>query len=271
MTTNDDDLADDRPADDEDRSADAWSEVRRKLAETVAALADEVQATEIGWVARTPLLPLVHTLNQVHVDSPASTDRVLELSHAYQSELGYRHVVVDDAGTARRLEQVLIPKGWTCERLVDMVLLALPDREVETTEVTELGEEEALALMRSWGIEDRLDVDEDTVNQLAEYNRREGRLWGERRLGVRDTSGRAVSLAKLRSSGPVSWVEDVYTLPEHRNNGHARALVTEAVSRALAEASSLIFIVANDDDWPKYLYGEIGFRPVGRSWTFHQG
>ena len=30
----------------------------------------------------------------------------------------------------------------------------------------------------------------------------------------------------------------------------------------------LIFIVADDDDWPKDLYARLGFDPIGRAWAF---
>ena len=29
----------------------------------------------------------------------------------------------------------------------------------------------------------------------------------------------------------------------------------------------LVFIVGDEDDWPKDLYVRMGFRPIGRTWT----
>ncbi len=64
-------------------------------------------------------------------------------------------------------------------------------------------------------------------------------------------------------------LEDVYTAPEERGRGHARALVTHAVAEARQKDPDLIFIVADDNDWPKHLYGRIGFEPIGWTWSFH--
>jgi hypothetical protein len=44
--------------------------------------------------------------------------------------------------------------------------------------------------------------------------------------------------------------------------------VTAAVDAALAMGHELIFIVADEDDWPKDLYARLGFDPVGRAWAF---
>ena len=33
---------------------------------------------------------------------------------------------------------------------------------------------------------------------------------------------------------------------------------------------NIIFIVADDTDWPKRLYGRIGFREAGHLWQFHR-
>ena len=57
-------------------------------------------------------------------------------------------------------------------------------------------------------------------------------MWGERSFGVLDDSGAPVALTKLRSREVLAWVEDVYTVPEARNRGFARTLVTYATGLA---------------------------------------
>jgi hypothetical protein len=39
---------------------------------------------------------------------------------------------------------------------------------------------------------------------------------------------------------------------------------------AQERGAEVVFIVADDDDWPKHLYARLGFVPVGRKWTFHK-
>jgi hypothetical protein len=40
------------------------------------------------------------------------------------------------------------------------------------------------------------------------------------------------------------------------------------VDAALAAGHELIFVVADDEDWPKDLYAKLGFDPVGKAWNF---
>ena len=56
---------------------------------------------------------------------------------------------------------------------------------------------------------------------------------------------------------------------DFRRRGLARATVSAAIDAARRRwATRSIFIVADDDDWPKDLYARLGFDPVGRAWAF---
>jgi GNAT superfamily N-acetyltransferase len=237
------------------------------LRTTVESLADEVRPVPVGWLARSRSLPLVHTLNQLHVTEPSTAARALAAAEEHQGDQPYRHLVVDEAETASLLDAEVERAGWKVDREVLMAVLADPVREVGTDGVAELSEDEMVAIMRRWHVEEGFDTTPGVLDQLDEYNRREGALWHESRFGVRGESGGAVAITKLRCPGEdVAWVEDVYTVPEERGRGHARRLVTHATRRA---GRRLTFILADDNDWPKRLYGEIGFRPIGFRWSFH--
>ena len=133
----------------------------------------------------------------------------------------------------------------------------------------ELTEDQMLALMEEWLLEEHVGVSEEGLAQVLEYNRREGRLWGERRLGVLGPDGTPLAATKLRVDGSFGWVEDVFTTPAARGRGYARALVTTAADAAVDAGCTLVAIVADDDDWPKQLYASIGFAPVGAARIFH--
>lgn len=240
------------------------------LRRTVAAMA-EVADTGVGWVARCDELPLVHTLNQVHVTSAAAPDLLVAAAASHQVHLGYRHLVVEEPGTAAALRDALAgEEGWKLDREVRMSLVAPAARGVDTSRVTELTEAETVALMRAWLAEEGFDRAPGVVDELVEYQRREGLAWTERRFGVRDGDGAPVAATKLRTDGKgTAWVEDVYALPSARGSGNGRALVTRAADCARAAGNRLTFIVADDEDWPKHLYHEVGFRPVAHAWTFH--
>jgi len=239
------------------------------LRRTVETAADEVQAIPQGWVARTRSLPLVWTLNQVCLTDCASAEQAALLADEHQGDLGFRHLVVQDVETADALAGPLFAGGWDVDREVYMVLTEPPDRDVDAGDVVELSEEQMVDLMRRWLTEERPGVIAEGLHQVTEYNRREGRVWNERRLGVIGDRGTPVTVAKLRSDGNIAWVEDVYTAPEARGRGYARAVVTRATDIARSAGHDLTFIVADDDDWPKELYAQIGFRPIGTTRTFH--
>jgi GNAT superfamily N-acetyltransferase len=259
--------------------------VLQALKWTTGGLADEVHELGLGWCALTPSMPRVHSLNQLRVTTPVTVGEVLGATEEWLGDLPYRHVGVEDETVAALLESSLAGAGWRVERLVLMAMAHEPASgsgpEADTAPpagsgdgtsagarglVVELGEDEMVELMCTWLLEEGRGVDE--IDDLVEMNRREGKLWGEQRLGVRE-SGRAVAVTKYRSDGTTAWVEDVYTVPEARRRGFARTLVSTAVARARAGRHELTFIVADDEDWPKHLYADVGFGPVGYLWNFH--
>ena len=106
--------------------------------------------------------------------------------------------------------------------------------------------------------------------ELARCWELEWRARTARLLGIRGRSGGLAAIALLYSDGVIAQVEDVYTVPEERGRGFARALVTRAVRLAREGGHELTFIVADDRGWPKHLYERLGFDAVGRSWSFHR-
>jgi hypothetical protein len=48
----------------------------------------------------------------------------------------------------------------------------------------------------------------------------------------------------------------------------ATAVVTAAADGCRAKGADLVFLIADQDDWPKELYATLGFEPVARWWAF---
>jgi hypothetical protein len=46
------------------------------------------------------------------------------------------------------------------------------------------------------------------------------------------------------------------------------AVVTRAAMAAMATGAKLVSLIADDEDWPKGLYRDMGFRPATRPWQF---
>ncbi len=241
-----------------------------ELRRTLGSLTDEIRPVGPGWVARSRSLPLVWSLNQLRITEPTTFAAASALADEDLAGLPYRHIVVEDEPTAARLEGSFRTAGWTVDREVLMALAEPPDRVVDTGSVVALSEEQMLALMRRWLAEERPGISAAGLDQVEEYNRREGRMWNERRLGIADRDHRPTAITKLRVDRTIAWVEDVYTVPEARGRGHARALVSHATALAESEQCRVTFIIADDNDWPKNLYGRVGFRPVGRTTTVHR-
>ena len=179
----------------------------------------------------------------------------------------YRQIAVEHQQAGPGLELAFRAAGWKVERDVLMVLSGSADRPADTSVVDDAGEDEVVEMMRRWYEDDEPTPTE--VDQLADYGRREGRALGDRLLGVRGGDGRLAAITKLRSDGRTAQVEDVYTVPEARGRGFARALISRATELAREGGHELVFIVADDDDWPKLLYGRLGFRSAGHLWHFH--
>jgi GNAT superfamily N-acetyltransferase len=233
----------------------------------LAKTADELHPIEAGCVVSTPSLPAVWSINQVRVTLPLGFQSVVELAEEQLTAVRYLHIVSENQENGAELEQAFGAAGWKTEREVWMVLAADAERATDTSAVVEAGEDEVARLMERWFGEDELDP--GNLAQLVEFSRREARACADRLLGVRSSDGQLIAVSKLRSDGRTAQVEDVYVVPEARGRGFGRAMVARAVELAIDDGHELIFIMADDNDWPKRLYGQIGFRPLGRVWQFH--
>jgi ribosomal protein S18 acetylase RimI-like enzyme len=68
--------------------------------------------------------------------------------------------------------------------------------------------------------------------------------------------------------GADAQVEDVGTLPEHRNRGYAKAVVLAAIAAAREDGADFVCLVADANDWPKELYRRLGFDEIGHYTKF---
>jgi GNAT superfamily N-acetyltransferase len=234
----------------------------------MASTADSVRSIEAGIVASTPSLPAVWAVNQVRVVAALTFEEVVDLADQQLAGSEYRQIAVEHQAAGPELEKAFRAARWKVERDVVMVLSGAADRRADTSVVDDAGEDETLELMRRWYEHDEPTPTE--VEQLVELGRREARVLGDRLLGVRSGDGRLVAITKLRSDGSTAQVEDVYTAPEARGRGFARALISRAVELARDREHDMTFIVADDEDWPKLLYGRLGFRSAGHLWHFHR-
>jgi predicted GNAT family acetyltransferase len=110
--------------------------------------------------------------------------------------------------------------------------------------------------------------DEDVVRQLVGMRTALAAAAPAARFFVGTVDGVDAAVTTLYADGTTAQVEDVATLRDYRRRGLARAAVSAAIDAAVEMGHRFVFIVADDDDWPKELYGRLGFDPIGLAWSF---
>ncbi len=107
----------------------------------------------------------------------------------------------------------------------------------------------------------------ETGRRFTEQHGKYERVIGARFFAVR-LDGTLAGNCELYLDGADAQVEFVDTLEEFRGRGIARAVVLAAAEAARAAGATRVFIVADDDDWPKDLYARLGFDRMARTWQF---
>jgi GNAT superfamily N-acetyltransferase len=235
-------------------------------------VAEHVDPIDQGWVVRHRPLPMVWSANHVRITRPVVFSEALELAETHLGDLPYRQLMIEDEATGRRLERSFAEEKWEVDRDLVMQLVREPDREADVGVVIDADEDPVMELMRRWiGEDEAIELTPDGLDQVVEFTRLTARTRNGRLLGVPGEHGTLAAITMLFSDGRVAQVEDVYTVPEERGRGYARALVTRAAALAREAGHELVFIVADNDDWPKKLYRKLGFEPIGLGWSLHRG
>ena len=224
--------------------------------------------TRFGPLVLTPERPLRWDSNYLLVERPGPTNElVAEAERAFaEAGLGHRKLSVPDEATGARLWAEL-PAAWMRQRLLVMVRRRPPEREPDLSVVEEVDEASLRPLRAEEMARQPWGGDPEVVRQLLEA-KRAATATVEIRFFAVLVDGKPVSCADLYLAGGVAQVEDVVTAPEHRNRGFASAVVLAAVRAADDAGAELVFLVADEDDWPQQLYRRLGFDPIGRTYEF---
>jgi ribosomal protein S18 acetylase RimI-like enzyme len=215
-------------------------------------------------------LPHRYSSNLLWVDlgasPPGAEDLVAEADRVLGGRgLSHRKVNVDgEAG--RALAPRFLELGWTVHRLLLMTLDAAPDRGPSIA-VERVGFEIARPLAEAVARRAEITRDESVLRELVGF-----KGVAERELGasffVSRVDGELGGVCELYVGDGVAQIEDVNTLEEHRGRGIGRAVVLAAAAAARAEGADLVFLIADDEDWPKRLYARLGFEAAGPAWEF---
>jgi predicted GNAT family N-acyltransferase len=205
--------------------------------------------------------------NQVVVDGATDPELLAERADVLLDGLGHRMVTVLSDPLGEACGPFLTATGYRHGTI--LVMIHRGERPVPARAAQELD----LDTMRpALLVQERVfwpESDEETVVHLVE--RRAARLNGADAvhfLGVRGADGSVAAWADLyqdRATG-VAQLEDLVTAAHQRGQGHAGAVLADALHRA-AQAEPF-FLLADADDWPKDWYARRGFAEAGRIHVF---
>lgn len=216
--------------------------------------------------------PKVYMLNFLRVEqTPADLtfDELVSEADALHGRAGHDHrdIVIED----ERLGAALAPKfrksGWEVSTLLVMVYRGGRDLSATGPDVRELTPDELRAMRAHSLAVGPSAKDPETVRQLIGKDALLARAGGARFFGAL-VDGQTACSADLYSDGRTAQIESVLTLDRYRGRGLGRAVVLEAVRAALDSGHDFVFLLADDEDWPKQLYARMGFEPLGRCYDF---
>lgn len=223
-----------------------------------------------GTAHLTPELPDVWDANFLRVDriEGLSAEGLIAESERVMGGRGFTHrsVLVDDETVGKGIAGGFQAAGWDVNRMVFMIHDG-DTRPLSTVPVDEVVEAVHTAAKAEF---DRRHPDiatDDVISQMRRLAHRVSEAT-DRRCFAAYSDDQIASVCELYSDGVTAQIEDVATLDEHRNKGLAKAVVLRALHEAHAWGHETIFLVADDESWPKQFYGKVGFEEAGRTYQF---
>jgi GNAT superfamily N-acetyltransferase len=236
----------------------------RRLLGAAAQRADD---HPLGLALHNPALPRVWVQNQLHVLGPAGDiDDLVRILDELYGDLKHRRAVLEDEADGERLAQGFADRGWLVSRTVYMALREPRDREPAAGLAREVDEATLRPVERRMIASEPHGKDPVVVEQLLDERAALHRAADACHYVAGCEGDELVGTTTLYRSGPLAQVEDVITAQSHRGRGIARGMVSLAID--LARDAELVWIAADDEDWPKDLYFKLGFRPMGRTVSF---
>jgi len=249
----------------------------RRVLDFVRGIEDRAARRRVPFKWGTALLnddfPHVHDLNFLRVDGAPEDATAKTLAAEADRILGgagfkHRKVVLDDEALGHRLIPGFKELGWEVGPLLYMEAVREPDRPLTPGIVKEVPLEDHLQVRdQSFRQDPEIADDEEVITQLRDCFR----VWSEAsdmRQFAAFVDGQPVSSCELYSDGTTGQIESVLTLEEHRNRGLGVAIVLLALQEAKKAGHDMVFLIADEDDWPREMYKKLGFDPIGITHEF---
>ena len=227
---------------------------------------DRIEPFAYGRSFMASEFPVVWDDNFMRVEKPgASWEELAAAAEEIQggADLHHRKLVFRDEPWVEELANAARGSGWEVTPLIFMIRKEKGDR-VSSVPVKEVSYEEVRPLRQDLMRRQPWATSEDDVQQVLEANRR----WASRtqaRFFIAEVDGEAAAACDLYRGPGLAQIEDVETKAEFRNRGLASAVVLAAGAAALEDQENpIVFLIADENDWPKVLYEKMGFETVGR-------
>jgi ribosomal protein S18 acetylase RimI-like enzyme len=242
------------------------------------ALGHEQIEHELCRAIRNDAAPSIYDANhlqRVRARTQEELDAVFGFLEQTLGARRHREVLVDP-GTPERLVARLALDGYEPEPTVQLLLAgplagpaptALDVRPAESEEdwravraLLRLDHEETCERRG------RPVYDERVTDQMAFCMR--GRSPASRHWLVREGTRDVAFFASWPGEDGIGVVEDLFTHPDCRGRGIARALIHHAVADARARGAEQVLIGADPSDWPKKFYAALGFEAKCVTWAW---
>jgi GNAT superfamily N-acetyltransferase len=235
---------------------------------------DHVTSTRtVAWRLGTVLLqddfPGRWDSNFLRVERPVGERAAASLAADADELLGHlahREVEVEPGGGGERLAAGFAELGYEVDRLLVMIQRRRPDRS-PARPAREVSFEEFRIPSVEANVESHGGMDRDTAEMLADFDQVTRDRVGAR-FFLADVDGRAAAMAQIYIHEGAAEIDGVHTLAVFRNRGGARAAVSAAIDAGRAAGVDLVWLLADANDWPRELYGRLGFDEAGEYWQF---
>lgn len=225
-----------------------------------AAVCDVIEPWAHGTVVRATRQPSYYDFNLVRVeeDPRMSVGELMAFADQALAGLAHRRVDVELVDVADELRPNFEAAGWKALRLLWMHSDEGRPSRARDGDFEQVAYDVVQDLRIAWYREDFPDQDPGAYHAHA---REVAMRRGAQVLMAREGDV-PVAFAQLQRDATVAKITAVYVDPGHRARGLGTALTRAAI--AVAGEARDLWICADDEDRPKNLYAQLGFRPV---WT----
>jgi ribosomal protein S18 acetylase RimI-like enzyme len=244
--------------------------ILRYLAWREKATSTRLEPSRFGTALFNDDFPRFWDGNYLRVERPVDLDleALIEEVDRIYSGFDHREIVVTDDDRGARVAPGFRSAGWEVDPLLLMVARRVTGR-ASPLPVEEWSFGSIYPLL----VEGNLEAADRMTREDAEMDAGIRRVFQERtgaRFFVALAEGSPAGYCEVYVHDAVAEIDDVHTFERYRGRGVATAVVSHAVRHGRAAGADLVFLIADDDDWPKELYAKLGFDPLSRLWQFRR-